>query len=882
MWRKLLPIMFIAYLISCVIVAHPVEDKLIDNNEILLPSPIKLSHPINPAAELMGKQAEYILHYDGPVYWVFGTYGWPSLTGIRLTPDELAPLAGGEIIAVLFYHGLGHDSVEVIIYGEGTDTTPGDILYSEVVHGLEDWNWYRVDISTPVAVTGAEDIWVTVRQWHDDGQYPFGMDGALEEGWSSYPGKSFWFSWDGTAWDDIAGGAWGDWWAVHNASIRAVVSVGNVVLEEDFESGEWPPDGWICYVNGDPESPGWQQLVRPYPWTAHFDPIDDYAAWHNDDDYNCDDWLVSPQITIPAGATFKFYETNYYMGWYEYHGVCISTGSGDPADGDFVELMECDEDVDDWTEREVDISDYYDSTVYIAFRYQGYWATEWYIDNIFVGTEAPGPMYDVRAFAIVGIPDMNVVGDEITPGLVIENLTGNEDAGKCYMWIPDLGYWSDVMVDIGPYEVDTVSFAPLVLDTAGVFDVFGWIEFTRDMVTDNNEVAGELYVGQEVEDFETTDGGYTAEPPVEAWEWGIPTHGPDTVYSGVNCWGTKLNDDYDGNADWKLDSRQYVAGEGDVWLRFYHWYDIEGYFDGGNVKISVNGEPWQIVEPEEGYPEDAVSTANAGIPGEPAFSGTSNGWQLASFNLTPYLESGDVFKIRWHFGSDGSVHYPGWYIDDVMLVGLAPIAPYDLSVTGTANILDGATLPVGVTQNIGGIIENPNIPDGGPVDLRIFCRIVRDVDGAIVFNKHKDISDFPMGVDTIWFNDWTPVEPGGYTINIVVNVEEGVDPNLMNNMLAVNVTVGAKLGEQEVTRFFLHGPTPNPAAGTSVIEFGLPKATRVEFRLVDIAGRTVREVNETMASGVHTIRLDNLATGVYFYHFSAGSEVRYGKFVIVQ
>jgi len=67
-----------------------------------------------------------------------------------------------------------------------------------------------------------------------------------------------------------------------------------------------------------------------------------------------------------------------------------------------------------------------------------------------------------------------------------------------------------------------------------------------------------------------------------------------------------------------------------------------------------------------------------------------------------------------------------------------------------------------------------------------------------------------------------------------------------------------------------------------VIEFGLPTATRVEFRLVDVAGRTVREVNETMAPGIHTMTLDNLATGVYFYHFSAGNEVRYGKLVIVQ
>jgi len=39
-------------------------------------------------------------------------------------------------------------------------------------------------------------------------------------------------------------------------------------------------------------------------------------------------------------------------------------------------------------------------------------------------------------------------------------------------------------------------------------------------------------------------------------------------------------------------------------LIFYHWYDIENYFDGGNVKISLDeGASWELITPEGGYPE---------------------------------------------------------------------------------------------------------------------------------------------------------------------------------------------------------------------------------------------------------------------------------------
>ena len=173
-------------------------------------------------------------------------------------------------------------------------------------------------------------------------------------------------------------------------------------------------------------------------------------------------------------------------------------------------------------------------------------------------------------------------------------------------------------------------------------------------------------------DFEATDGGLIG---TGEWQWGTPSNGPGNAYSGVNLWGTNLTANYQDAANYTLDSPQsYQLGVGICALEFWHYYDIESYWDGGNVKISTNeGGSWELIYPSNGdYPEDAASTANSGIPGEPCYSANSGGWVFAEFDLSAY--SGENVMFRFHFGSDGSVTYPGWFIDDVSLSGGEPPA----------------------------------------------------------------------------------------------------------------------------------------------------------------------------------------------------------------
>ena len=166
--------------------------------------------------------------------------------------------------------------------------------------------------------------------------------------------------------------------------------------------------------------------------------------------------------------------------------------------------------------------------------------------------------------------------------------------------------------------------------------------------------------------FEGSDGGFTGNG---GFERGVPTVGPSAAGSGAECWATNLNANYDNMMFATLTSPAYnLTGMTNPMMQINHWYNIELNWDGGNVKISDdNGSTWTILTPTVAYPVAAVSTANVGIPGEPAYSGTnsSNFWHNVQFDLSSYDSSTVMF--RFDFGTDGSVTYEGWYIDDFAL-----------------------------------------------------------------------------------------------------------------------------------------------------------------------------------------------------------------------
>jgi len=170
-------------------------------------------------------------------------------------------------------------------------------------------------------------------------------------------------------------------------------------------------------------------------------------------------------------------------------------------------------------------------------------------------------------------------------------------------------------------------------------------------------------------DFEADSGDFEPDPLTGGWEWGIPTDvfGPPNTHSGTQCWGTDLDADYPSDADWTLMLDVSDVSDNLSTMFFWHWHDIESHYDGGNISVSTdNGVSWAIVDPEGGYDDPSISTAFGNpIGGQPAFTAASGDWIQEEVDLTEY--TGSITHVRFRLGTDSSVDYPGWFIDDVLL-----------------------------------------------------------------------------------------------------------------------------------------------------------------------------------------------------------------------
>jgi hypothetical protein len=128
---------------------------------------------------------------------------------------------------------------------------------------------------------------------------------------------------------------------------------------------------------------------------------------------------------------------------------------------------------------------------------------------------------------------------------------------------------------------------------------------------------------------------------------------------------SKGDGEYENNWDFSLYTAQNISLGQNPTMSVNLWYSVENSWDGGNVQISTDGgESWTVIEPEEGYPDDAI----VGLDNEPGYTATSGDgdetdWEIATFSLADYANQ--EVKFRFRFGTDASVDtYEGWYIDD--------------------------------------------------------------------------------------------------------------------------------------------------------------------------------------------------------------------------
>jgi Zn-dependent metalloprotease len=119
-------------------------------------------------------------------------------------------------------------------------------------------------------------------------------------------------------------------------------------------------------------------------------------------------------------------------------------------------------------------------------------------------------------------------------------------------------------------------------------------------------------------------------------------------------------------------------------MTFDHWMGSEAGWDGGNLKISVNGGAWTVVNaadfiynPYNATMFSAAAGNSSPLAGEPGFTGADNGsvagsWGRSIINLAPYARPSDKIKLRFELGQDGCGGTFGWYVDDVQIYQCKP------------------------------------------------------------------------------------------------------------------------------------------------------------------------------------------------------------------
>ncbi len=137
----------------------------------------------------------------------------------------------------------------------------------------------------------------------------------------------------------------------------------------------------------------------------------------------------------------------------------------------------------------------------------------------------------------------------------------------------------------------------------------------------------------------------------------------------------------------------------------------EAGFDGGNVKVSVNGGAYTEI-PLSAFvfnPYNTPLSATSPLDGQEGFSGTDGGvpigsWGTTIINLSAIgVTAGAQVKLRLDMGRDGCGGLDGWYVDNIKVTACeSPAVPGMLASTTSASadpkkIVKGKPFKVNVT-----------------------------------------------------------------------------------------------------------------------------------------------------------------------------------------
>lgn len=239
-----------------------------------------------------------------------------------------------------------------------------------------------------------------------------------------------------------------------------------------------------------------------------------------------------------------------------------------------------------------------------------------------------------------------------------------DDAAQVFQEVQELD-------DLEEGGVTAVAFA-FVPDRAGRYLAEAHAALEGDEFPGSNVRLASFRAGQHLfrDDLEGGVSDWTAtDPGASAFRWELVEDGDGfgTAYSPTHAWRFGFFGSGVVPAEPPTLTVPAVSLDGaDPWLLFRHRYELGtpadettgevGESDRGTVEVSVDGGPW----------------AEAA-----AYEGVQETWEAAAVNLTPFVDGGDVLRIRFGVGPEFQPDGGGWWIDDVV-VATVPLGPAGL------------------------------------------------------------------------------------------------------------------------------------------------------------------------------------------------------------
>ncbi|HNQ38989.1 MAG TPA: C25 family cysteine peptidase [Candidatus Cloacimonas sp.] len=448
-----------------------------------------------------------------------------------------------------------------------------------------------------------------------------------------------------------------------------------------------------------------------------------------------------------------------------------------------------------------------------------------------------------------------------------------------------------------------------------------YLTYLADLTTIHNEqlVLSVGTTGMNA-DFENNNGNFVPNPSSNGWEWGVSSVAG--AHSGTKIWGTRLNSQYPNYANYQLTTPSVYIGN-NFMLEFWHYYNTEVNYDGGNVKISTNGgTTWTLITPEGGYP-----ASNLGVLNGPGYDGNSGGWVFARFNLSIYANQSVQF--RFTFASDSGVTGDGWFIDDVRTTGFVEFAG-KVSGTVTSGNPDIDFSKVNV-QNSNSWITHPDLEGNYEIYLPIGVHSLSACADGYLDSTSVEVTISlanPSAQQDFYLAYFAPVSGISYNVadsvlNLIWNPPSEPEFPLMHYEIYRRINAGAfalagitnlpvyaetleELGTDyyfyvvcvysegssvpsEILHFNyitnnedpLHPPLvtkllnnyPNPFNPETNIRFTLQETAPAKLYVYNIKGQLVKKlIDEILPSGMHQIVWNgkdsnnrNVASGMYFY-----------------